>query len=309
MKVISKDVDLKAFGEDRWDSEKELKVFGEDRWDSDKELKDNHSTNTTKWTLRDVMDRLTESEKKMLINPYHDSYPYIFGVIAHHSYSQSNAFLDRKGSVEDIIMAPQIFHFRRGHFFDFFGELSFFSPTGGLKLNDNYLRQEVQDVNGYMVPKTLVPVLTTLLHKYRDLGEDSSLSPEMKSVGSTLLCAAVERMYRTRVEDITRDDLRHLFFNLQGVAKIANFKATMGYLDALTAHIMPAFLGLEAMRYKKDMREKLDHKIATLEAELKRWKENREMLDKCEAEASDFMKMCWAKASKWGRKYCAEIWL
>lgn len=96
-------------------------------------------------------------------------------------------------------------------------ELGSFYPTEGLMklLHDKFLRQQLENVGGYVVPRTLAPVLGTLLRNYQDLGRGewfsySNITPTMKSVVVTLVCIVIERICKTDAEDIKKDDVKTL---------------------------------------------------------------------------------------------------
>ncbi|XP_024024919.1 uncharacterized protein LOC21401719 [Morus notabilis] len=286
-----------------------LRALGEERWDQYLGIMESKSMDLT---LKHIMDELTQQEEEMLIHP--------FGFDDHMSnnrrsrylyYQQLNSRFNLEGSNEDVDKLVQFFLLNAksdDDFQNFDNELWYFTPEeeGGLLklLEDKYLRQEVVDVDGYMVPKRLAPVLKAFLHKYGDLRGEKSLSSAMKSITSTLLCTVFDRMCRTKVEDITRDDLKHLHFYLDGIRKITGFnigRFLFDYVRSPSRFPLNPFLGFEAIRYETKICENLDNKIATLEAELERCKKNREQLksETHRSQGSDYMKLCLREASKW----------
>lgn len=157
-----------------------------------------------------------------------------------------------------------------------------------------------------MIPETLGRIFRKVLLTYGDLGGKRSLTPAMKSVTATLLCIVIDKMCKTKVEDITRDDLRHLHFYLTGIQNITSYELNR-YVDSFK-DVMKSYLGFEAIRHEKGVREKLDQRMATLEADMERCKENREKLKRYTSEMSDFIKKCWSKAleekaSTWGDRW------
>ncbi|GMN63806.1 hypothetical protein TIFTF001_032874 [Ficus carica] len=198
--------------------------------------------------------------------------------------------VDGPRSVEDIDMIRKIFGFEYTDIVRFRVELNFLFHTeeGLLKLDEKYLRQ-----------------------KYGDLGRKESLTPAMKSVTSTLPCIVIDRMCRTKVEDVTKDDLRQCNFYLKGIKRVTDFQIDQ-YMDDFA---LETSFGFEAIRYERDVRETLENKITTLKAELERCvaelercKENREKVKIYEYKMSDFMKKCLGKASEWKLKNWGDKW-
>ncbi|GMN57952.1 hypothetical protein TIFTF001_027059 [Ficus carica] len=290
----------------------ELQTLGDNRWDHDDLLEIDHSKELIhheekEFTLKDIVDGLTEPEKQLLINPIGSHKAWRRNLWAY--CRQANSWFDRKGSIEeDIDRTQRLFHINYEDLGMFGGELACFAVEEGLlKLDEKYLRQKVEDVGGYMVPKTLAPILKTSLRKYGDLSGYESLTPAMKSVTSTLLCIVIDKMCKIKVEDLTWDDLRHSCCYLNGIKEITGFEIDM-YLSSLKGVIMEAFLGMVADRCKNDIKEKLDRKIATLEAELARCKENREKINKHPFKRSAHMEHCATQASEWKHKKLGDAW-
>lgn len=280
----------------------------------DHQLKEKSSEST----LKEIRDMLTEPENEMLLDPFGFKNPLdkVFRSNAYKEYRRFNSRFDREGSIEDIDRIKQFFYFERKNiimrFFQrfremddfemFLEELRYFTPEEGLLklLDDKYLRQKVEDVDGYMVPNTLAPILVTLLGKYgKDLVGKENLTSAMKSIASTMLCIVVDKMCNTSVEDITKDDLRHLYFYLTGIQEVTGFTLTR-YLDSFE-EILEAFLGFEATRFEKGVREKL-------EAEMERCRRNLEKLEVYTSDMSNFMQKCSRKASEWKQKNWGDKW-
>ncbi|PON98111.1 C1-like [Trema orientale] len=266
MKVIkenSKDVELMALGENLWYQ------FG-----AEKEM-----SNENEVTLKEVMNSLTREEKEILIDPYALVYPLSIKTQMeedHSFYCRENSplFDHELPSTEDIEKINQFPRFGESDASNFFLELRVYRPKEGLKLDEKYLRQKVVDVQGHIVPVTVAPILKTLLHKH---GSDlfcGLLTREMKSVIATLLCVVIDRIYNTNIEDVTRDDIKEWVFCLKSIENITAVDV-LNLVNFFQTVIVPVFLGFEAIRYEKDISEKLDLMIKNLEANLERCKEAR----------------------------------
>ncbi|EXB40980.1 hypothetical protein L484_020715 [Morus notabilis] len=307
IKGETKDIELKILRETRWDNLLKIESM-------DHQLKENSSEST----LKEIRDMLTEPENEMLLDPFGFKNPSdkVFRSNSYKEYRRFNSRFDREGSIEDIDRIKQFFYFERKNIFRriferfremddfemFLEELRYFTPEEGLLklLDDKYLRQKVEDVDGYMVPNTLAPILKTLLGKYgKDLVGRENLTSAMKSIASTMLCIVVDKMCNTSVEDITKDDLRHLYFYLTGIQEVTGFTLTR-YLDSFD-EILEAFLGFEATRFEKGIREKL-------EAEMERCRRNLEKLEVYTSDMSNFMQNCSRKASEWKQKNWGDKW-
>ncbi|GMN43090.1 hypothetical protein TIFTF001_012299 [Ficus carica] len=275
---------MKALKGDTEDAE--LEALGENRWNVLAIKSKDHQAkeNLEKSTLKNIVDMLTKSEREMLIDPF--------------GFNDSQKKVYRRNS----------YNLNDQGFGNFLFELKYFTPEEGLLklLGEKYLRQQVENVDGYMIPETLARIFRKVLLKYGDLGGKRSLTPAMRSVTATLLCIVIDKMCKTKVEDITRDDLRHLHFYLTGIRNITSYKLNR-YVDSFK-HVVKSYLGFEAIRHEKGVSEKLDQRMATLEAEMERCKENREKLKRYTSEMSNFMKECWSKAleekaSTWGDRW------
>ncbi|PON98112.1 C1-like [Trema orientale] len=300
IKGNSKDVELMALGENLWyqfGTKKEI-------------LKENELI-----TLREVFNSLTKEENEILTDTYAFGRPSSYKTQQKEKYrfyrrENSPLFHHELPSIEDIGKINQFSAFGATDLSNFIMELQFFRPRKGLKLDEKYLRQKVVDVHGYMVPITVAPILKTMLHKHESslfgCGY-TSLTRGMKSVTATLQCVAIDRMYKTKIEDVTKDDLKDWFFCLNAIKKITNF-GTFQWDHFLERVIAPLFLGFEAIRYEKGICEKLDRKITDLEAELERYKETRNMFKtqtfKRPDEIRDFIV---SEALKQKGKYLYEI--
>ncbi|KAF4371221.1 hypothetical protein F8388_020948 [Cannabis sativa] len=194
------------------------------------------------------------------------------------SYTQANYLLfdnQFRSSIEKIYQINHFPSFTSNHFKNFFFELLYYRPKEGLKLDEKYLRQKVVDIKGYKVPLTLAHILNTLLHRYTEsdlFGESVwNWTPGIKSVFATTFCMVCDQMCRTNINDITKHVLQDWFFYLNVIAgtRYRNAVRLTKFIDK----IMKRFFCFEAMRYEKDIKEKLQGRIADLKAELKKCEE------------------------------------
>ncbi|GMN58284.1 hypothetical protein TIFTF001_027383 [Ficus carica] len=287
IKEDSKGGELKALGEDRWDEFDQTEAITEEEF----------------MTLKQIMDKLTEEEKEMLLDPFKSAYPH------NTTYRRSTHDIARKylnsrfkpeGSISDIDRIQQFFSLERGNVYDCLClELLYFTPDEGIKINDKYLRQKVENVDGYMVPKTLAPILKTFIRKNNgDLGMEESLTAQMKSIAATLVCIVIDEMCKTKFEDVTWDDLKYWQFYLNSFSRTTGFRLDHLFRrDGPLEVLVRAFLGLEAIRCR-------ENSIRKLEADLERCKvllEKHKGTDT--SSASDFMKNeCFKLASEFKGK-------
>lgn len=111
-----------------------------------------------------------------------------------HEYFRShNSRFERECYDEEIDWIKQFFHFNSNDFDHLIGE-SKLTDLKEVKEDEMYLRQKVIDVGGYMVPKTLAPILRTLLGKHGDLGGKTILTSGIKSVTAIILCAVMDKI-------------------------------------------------------------------------------------------------------------------
>ncbi|GMN39157.1 hypothetical protein TIFTF001_008392 [Ficus carica] len=269
MKVMkgwpTKDVQLLALGESRWDH-----YLGSQH--------DNISG-----TLKEILDSLSQQERDILVSTYNFKPRSRWDALSVKIVKESNFPFDQKGSREDIERLEQFFRLESLDLYKILHEFRYFSLEGGLMklLDDAKLsRQNVEDVKGYMIPRTLAPILRTLLRKYgKDLGvRHSKLTPRMKSIGACALCIVIDRMCKTKVEDINKDLLKHWFF----------------YLQRLKSNQM------QAIRCEREGLKNLDCEITELEAKLKRCKGIRDKYTgyRDKSPPSDFMEECLRKAEE-----------
>ncbi|EXB37068.1 hypothetical protein L484_020859 [Morus notabilis] len=78
---------------------------------------------------------------------------------------ESNSRFDANGSVEDIERLAHFFRFENADGENYLAELGRFYPAEGQMklLDDKFLRQQLENVGGYVVLRTLAPVLGTII--------------------------------------------------------------------------------------------------------------------------------------------------
>ncbi|PON98344.1 Zinc finger, PHD-type [Trema orientale] len=268
-------------------------------------------------TSRNIMDALSQQEKETLIHPF-ANYTSVFKS-RHDYYRKLNSEFDELGSIDHFDRLMQFLQIKDYTIENFSDEIWWYTgEEGGLKVKENYLRQEVvevsDDINGgnykVMIPETLAPIFKTLLLKcghHDDLRGRSGLTDGMRSVGSTLLSIVIDKMCRTKVEDVTMDHLKQWHFYLLGIQRITGFNLER-YMYFLRRNLVHAYLGFKAIRSEKEMRENLDLRIAGPEDELQRRKKNREELETMASQKSSEMKDCLNKASALKGKTVVDKW-
>ncbi|PON98332.1 hypothetical protein TorRG33x02_059070 [Trema orientale] len=319
MKVINKknadtsnEVELWALGEHRW-------KLGRDQLRDEK-----YQTERMTLTLRDIMDTLSRCQKETLFHPFH-SKDTVFWRNKHDYYRDLNSQFDELGSIDDFDRLKQFLQMdidsidnlsKEIRFYR--GEVGGYGEGGGLKIEEKYLRQELVEVSNIvnggnykvMIPKTLAPIFKTLLLKYGhddDFRGHLGLTDGMRSGGSTLLSIVIDKMCRTKIEDITMDLLKQCHFYLLGIQQITGFDLER-YMNSLLEMGLYAYLGFKAVRSEKEVTEILDLKIATLEAEWERYKKNREEFKTFKPRKSSVMEKCLREASKRKQKTLGDLW-
>ncbi|KAL5574106.1 hypothetical protein UlMin_023703 [Ulmus minor] len=288
-----KNVELLALGDNRWKNTNE-----EGRKDGEQEEEAGMSIQT----LGDLMESLTDAERKQLLNPYGDS----TGLKALHDKAreENSRRYERKDDGEDIHRIQNLFNITPSDINDsYMDEFWYFNSEEGLKFDERHLKMKVVDVEGYKVPRSLAPVLQTLLRQNGDFVRKSRLRPEMKSIACTFLCILAERMSMTNPEDITKDLLKHWVFYYRSVRTITGLE--LDFLGDILSRLVKSFLGSEAIKFKKEMAERLPQQITELQLQLETSKANLEKLKGIgDSTASDFMKECFRERSKFKRMGC-----
>ncbi|KAF4368364.1 hypothetical protein F8388_019081 [Cannabis sativa] len=87
-----------------------------------------------------------------------------------------------------------------------------------------YFHFDVVNKGSYSIPLNLGSVLKNLLEKYGDIGESSTFSPAMKSIGIFFTCKVLKQMQLTLVADINKDHLRHWYFYIIFAKEIMGFE-------------------------------------------------------------------------------------
>ncbi|GMN75532.1 hypothetical protein TIFTF001_056623, partial [Ficus carica] len=113
-----------------------------------------------------------------------------------------------------------------------------------LKIKSSDLAMKIVDVEGYMVPFTLAPVLKMLLHKYGDISRNSNRSLEMKSIAFCFVCKVVKQLHSTIVLNITKDLLLDWYF-YWGFASTWRVKFDVKFLKAHLERIARAYFGFQ----------------------------------------------------------------
>ncbi|XP_062076898.1 uncharacterized protein LOC133781826 [Humulus lupulus] len=266
----------------------ELWALGENRWNWTIAIGEKNYNNTHKVTLGDLMSCLTQQENEILLHPWMITLIQSFNhrIFKHDNYKNANSRFHQLGrSIEDFETITEFFQKFDSLAKGFDNEILWYAREDGIsKVEDKYLRQEVMEVDGkYKVPKTLAPILKTLLDNYcggGDLGGRSWLSPAMKSVCATILLILIDKMCRTKIEDVTWDELKEWYFHLYCIYKIAEFKVCGYLLDDLTKKFIRDYWSFKAIRCKQDSKNQINTKIEYLKVELKRWEENLDKLEK-----------------------------
>ncbi|XP_062079370.1 uncharacterized protein LOC133783747 [Humulus lupulus] len=297
MKVIkgnSNDVKLMSLGESRWTDQ-----F------IDTETDDKASEVTLGVLLSNT---LTDQDNAMLNHPFTfgSSFEEVQAALEQH-YNflrrEINAplFDHQLRSIENIYKINHFPSFGSEDFKSLFWELLYYRPREGLKLDEKYLRQKIVDIKGYKVPVTLASILNTLLHQYTESDlfgpRVSSWTPGMKSVLATMFCVVCDQMCRTKMKDVTKDVLQDWVFCLNAIVG-TRFTNSIG-LPTFLAKIIKRFFCLEAIRYERDIKEKLKLRITELEAEMKKCKEKLDMfntqmslnLEKIEGPVNDALRL------------------
>ncbi|KAM6554680.1 hypothetical protein CsatB_015442 [Cannabis sativa] len=278
-------------GETNTNNDVELLVaLGESRWDWTNYEKAEHHQHQT---LQDIINTLIPEEKQKLIQPF----DFTYSKTMYNHYRNLNSQFDELGSLENFNKFKELLQSDHDSFSN---ELFWYTSEEGLKVEDEkYLRQEVVEVveGKYMVPNTLAPILTTFIRKYGDLDRQSRLTIGMRSVISTLLCIVIDKMCRTKLEDITMDHLKQWHFYLHGIENISGFNLCP-IREVLYEEFLDAHLGYKVIRWEKEVIEKLDAKIA----ELKKCEKMREELPSILSHKSSTTLRRLRATSKWKNK-------
>ncbi|XP_060973573.1 uncharacterized protein LOC133038932 [Cannabis sativa] len=292
MKVIKRDsnddVKLMAFGETKWTEQIDTK-------------------NASEQTLEEFLsETLTNQDKKILNSPfaYHLSSHDKTLVDARHSFYERNTsplFDHQLRLIENIYQVCRFPSFSSGDFQNFWRKLQYYRPKEGLKVDEEYLRQKIVDINGYKVPITLAHILNTLFHQY---GEShlfgkwvSKQTTGVKSVLATTLCVVCDQICRTKIEDVTAISLKNWYFYLNAITgtTFTNQMCPSSFINK----VVKRFFWFEAIRYEKEVDEKLELKIKDLEAELEKYKKTHDTfkvqmsksLEKVEDRISDALRL------------------
>ncbi|KAF4356188.1 hypothetical protein G4B88_015377 [Cannabis sativa] len=282
----------------------ELLSLGENRWKLGEDMdKAEDQTLIEGLTIGDIIDALSEEEKQKLLQPL----DFISNKRYYNYYRNLNSKFDDLDSIENFDNYKEFFQ-SDYDYSNFRMEVLYYTAIEGLKIDDQYLRQEVVAVDGkYLVPNTLAPIFKTFLLKYGDDCNSSTSSTGLKSVASTLLSIVIDKMCKTKVEDVTMDDFKEWIFYLRGIGEISGFRVNQ-FLLVLLEKSMDAYLGYMAIRCEKQIPEKLDMKIEALEAELDKCKKMREQIPTIMSQKSSSIQHFISQASKLKHNTVGDEW-
>ncbi|KAM6546067.1 hypothetical protein CsatB_026803 [Cannabis sativa] len=282
----------------------ELLSLGENRWKLGEDMdKAEDQTLIEGLTIGDIIDALSEEEKQKLLQPL----DFISNKRYYNYYRNLNSKFDDLESIENFDNYKEFFQ-SDYDYSNFRMEVLYYTAIEGLKIDDQYLRQEVVAVDGkYLVPNTLAPIFKTFLLKYGDDCNSSTSSTGLKSVALTLLSIVIDRMCKTKVEDVTMDDFKEWIFYLRGIGEISGFRVNQ-FLLVLLEKSMDAYLGYMAIRCEKQIPEKLDMKIEALEAELDKCKKMREQIPTIMSQKSSSIQHFISQASKLKHNTVGDEW-
>lgn len=244
-------------------------------------------------SLKDIIKKLNPDELKAWNRDFYwDVSSYYYG---------QDKLMDEAG---DEYNSQKPFQHIDDKFVDFIYRLHYSSKKW--KLQSSFMASKVVNVKGYMVPKEMGGLLSSLLDRYEDLSRMSNSTAEMKSLCLSFLCEVMSVMLVTRVRDITRIMLADWYHKLKFV-RTRGFE--IGFVVPLLEESMLAYFGLEISGSiaRKNMIEvgRIDQKISslrsdidTLEAEKKKYTESCDKLGLYENSAkSQFKERCKHKAS------------
>ncbi|KAB1211717.1 hypothetical protein CJ030_MR6G022433 [Morella rubra] len=133
-------------------------------------------------------------------------------------------------------------------------EWSIADPTKQWKFEE--YEQESVNVEGYMLPPELAPILTDIFAKYGDVSRESKLKHKVvKSILLSCLCWTVNKMCKTLVVEISEDLLTLWWCNLKGM-QTAGFKVEF-IVDRLNK-VTHSYFVIEARKQESGMSEELE---------------------------------------------------
>ncbi|KAB1213627.1 hypothetical protein CJ030_MR5G020286 [Morella rubra] len=121
------------------------------------------------------------------------------------------------------------------------------------------------NVEGYMLPQGLAPILKGLFAKYGDVSRESKLKHKAKWFLLSCLCWTVNKMCKTLVAEISKDPLAFWWGNLKSLQE-AGFKVEF-IVDRLTK-VTRSYFRLEAKKRESEMSAKVEAMSRELEAKV-----------------------------------------
>lgn len=129
-------------------------------------------------------------------------------------------------------------------------------------------------VRDYLVPESSVPILESLFAKYGDVSVDTK-SPRVKMFLFVILCRTIDNMCKTRVLDISEDQLI-IWWKYLKALQSAGFKIQFA-LDRLH-RVVRAYIGLQLQERVTENRSYLDEEISKKSEEVEKLEEELEAL-------------------------------
>ncbi|XP_030510112.2 uncharacterized protein LOC115724886 [Cannabis sativa] len=169
-------------------------------------------------TLMDLLNQISEVESEKLMAYFH------FDVVNKGSDHDKTTQHQLQHNNNDEVL--QFSNFIESHQFISVLFDEFHSNFQKRKLEIKYtdLSLRVVPFKGYAIPLNLGSVLKNLLEKYGDIGESSTFSPAMKSIGIFFTCKVLKQMQLTLIADINKDHLRHWYFYIIFAKEIMGFE-------------------------------------------------------------------------------------
>ncbi|GMN58987.1 hypothetical protein TIFTF001_028077 [Ficus carica] len=303
-----RDVKLKTVGADFWELPDQLQQFNklteEDQPKSSltfRDLLNNLPQNELRWFRREDFEWETSSDEEENKGKQ--------------EVSESNThqrLLDLGDeSIDELLRFSS---FTQKDFRNFTSALKRNFDDRKLKIKSSDLAMKIVDVEGYMVPFTLAPVLKILLHKYGDIFRNSNRSQEMKSIAFCFVCKVVKQMHSTMVLNITKDLLQDWYFYLEFASW--RVKSDIDFLKAPLEKITRAFFGFQLRKLKVDVPRTINKKIAELQSKIAELQskiaEQKRKLEACQkfkgtSRKPKFMNECLNEAAQLEWKYASGV--
>ncbi|KAB1213648.1 hypothetical protein CJ030_MR5G020283 [Morella rubra] len=207
-------------------------------------------------SMREILSSLDEDEKEEINNCFEPQRWYNCKIVGTSIEDQN----DGSNDIQEYFVKELIdrFYEMRRH----------------VDLENEWGFKDFVNVEGYMLPRGLAPILKGLFAKYGDVSRESKLKHKVKSFLLSHLCWTVNKMCKTLVAEISNDKLVIWWGNLKSLQE-AGFKVEF-VVDRLTK-VTRSYFRLEAKKRKSVMRAKVEAMSRDLEAM------SREMSAKAEA--------------------------